>query len=136
MGEGNFAPDSAPIEYGCDGAGDFRISAIKVKNHNGDSVTDLRYVCHEIYKGKPFIKDMPATFAEKDEATTLEIKTVDKVTNLEVVLVYTVFENLGVMTKSVKIKNNSDKDMFIERALSLCNDFPTMEYDLIESRIC
>ena len=43
MGEGDFAPDSAPIEYGCDGAGDFRISAIKVQNHNGDSVTDLRY---------------------------------------------------------------------------------------------
>ncbi len=131
MGEGIFAPDSASIEYGCDGAGDFRISAVKVRNHNGDSVTDLRYVSHKIYQGKPFIKDMPATFAEKEEATTLEITTVDKVTDLGVTLVYTVFEQLGVMTKSVKIKNNSDKDMFIERAFSLCNDFPTMEYDLI-----
>jgi hypothetical protein len=131
MGEGDFAPDSAPIEYGCDGAGDFRISAIKVQNHNGDSVTDLRYLSHKIYQGKPFIKDMPASFAEKDEATTLEIATVDKVTNLQVTLVYTVFETLGVMTKSVQIKNNSDKDMFIERAFSLCNDFPKMDFDLI-----
>ena len=131
MGEGDFAPDSAPIEYGCDGAGDFRISAIKVQNHNGDSVTDLRYLSHKIYKGKPFIKDMPASFAEKDEATTLEITTVDKVTNLQVTLVYTLFELLGVMTKSVQIKNNSDKDMYVERAFSLCNDFPTMDFDLI-----
>ena len=46
---GDFAPDSAPIEYGTDGAGDYRISAIKAKNHHGDSVTDLRYKSHKIY---------------------------------------------------------------------------------------
>lgn len=131
VGESAFSPDSAPIEYGCYGAGDFRISAIKVRNSNGDSVTDLRYLSHKIYQGKPLIKDMPSTFANEDEATTLEITTVDKVTQVEAVLVYTVFEKLGVMTKSVKITNNSDKDAFVERAFSLCNDFPTMDYDLI-----
>lgn len=132
IGEGDFAPDTAPIEYGCDGAGDFRISAIKVRNSNGDSVTDLRYNSHKIYQGKPFIKDMPATYCNFDEeATTLEIKTLDKVTRLEVTLVYTVFEKIGVMTKSVKMKNASAQDMYLERAFSLCNDFPSMDYDLI-----
>lgn len=132
MGEGEFSPDSAPIEYGSDGAGDFRISAIKIRNFNGDSVTDLRYRSHVIYKGKPAIKDMPSTYVENDnEATTLEIKTVDKVTDIEVTLVYTVFENYGVMTKSVRIKNCSSKEAYIERAFSLCNDFPSMDYDII-----
>lgn len=131
IGDGDFSPDSAPIEYGADGAGDFRISAIKIKNSNGDSVTDIRYKSHKIYKGKPTIKDMPATFATEDEATTLEITTIDEVTSMEVVLVYTVFENTGVLTKSVKIKNNSSKVAFIERAFSICNDFPTVKYDLI-----
>lgn len=132
MGNGPFSPDSAPIEFGCDGAGDFRISAIKVRNHNGDTVTDLRYQSHIIYKGKPEIKGIPSTYCnDENEATTLEINTIDKVTKLEVVLVYTVFENEGVMTKSVRIINKSSYNMVIERAYSLCNDFNTMNYDLI-----
>ena len=132
MGEGKFSPDSAPIEYGTDGAGDFRVSAIKIRNFNGDSVTDLRYISHKIYNGKPSIENLPSTYVNNEnEAMTLEITTRDKVTEIEVTLVYTVFENYGVMTKSVRIENCSKNVAFIERAMSLCNDFPTMGYDLI-----
>ncbi|MBQ3020133.1 MAG: alpha-galactosidase [Clostridia bacterium] len=128
---GDFAPDAAPIEYGTDGAGDYRISAIKARNYHGDSVTDLRYKSHKIYAGKPFIADMPATYCENDEATTLELVTEDKVTGLETTLVYTVFEKTSVMTKSVRVKNTSQNAMFLERVFSLCNDFNSMEFDLI-----
>ncbi|MBR1676926.1 MAG: alpha-galactosidase [Clostridia bacterium] len=132
MGEGEFSPDSAPIEYGSDGAGDFRISALKICGDSGDSVTDIRYRSHKIYSGKPSIPDLPSTYVNSDdEATTLEICAADEIKGVEVTLVYTVFENYGVMTKSVRIKNVSDKCVKIERAMSLCNDFPTMDFDMI-----
>ena len=132
VGEGDFAPDSAPIEYGCDGAGDFRVSAIKIRNRSGDSVTDLRYLSHEIIDGKPEIKDMPSTYVNGGEkATTLLINMQDAVTGVQVTLKYTVFENHGVMTKSVSVKNCSKNAVYIERAMSLCNDFPKMDWDMI-----
>lgn len=49
----SFSVDAAPMEYSCNGSGDFRISALSVKNGDGNTVTDVRYVSHRIYKGKP-----------------------------------------------------------------------------------
>ena len=132
IGEHGFSPDTAPIEYGCSGAGDFRISAVSIRNISGDNVTDVRYSAHRIFKGKKPIPQMPSTYANCDcEAETLEIDAVDSVTGAKVTLVYTVFENQPVMTKSVRIENTSDKTMYIERVFSSCNDFPTMDYDMI-----
>lgn len=132
IGETGFTPDTAPIEYGCNGEGDFRISALSVKNADGNSVTDIRYKAHRIYTGKPAIPQMPSTYLnDENEAQTLEIEAVDAVTGLEVTLVYTVFEEASVMTKSVRVANRSDRKMIIERAFSACNDFPTMDFDLV-----
>ena len=132
IGEHGFSPDTAPIEYGCNGAGDFRISALAIRNANGDTVTDIRYADHRIYKGKKEIPSMPSTYVNCDcEAETLEIDAVDKVTGALVTLVYTVFENCPVMTKSVRVQNTSDRTMYLERVMSACNDFPTMDYDMI-----
>ena len=132
IGENGFSPDSAPIEYGCNGAGDFRISALAIRNSNGDTVTDIRYLGHRIFNGKKALAGLPSTYANSDsEAQTLEIDAIDKVTGALVTLVYTVFENFPVMTKSVRVKNTSDKTMYIERIFSSCNDFTTMDYDMI-----
>ena len=113
-----FSPDLAPMEYSCNGTGDFRISALQIKNHFGDVSTDIRYVDHKIYKGKPVLEGLPATFATENEAETLEIYTEDKVTGALVTLIYTVFENLGAMTRSVKVQNKSDFTFDIARDYS------------------
>lgn len=130
--ENGFTPDTAPMEYGCNGAADFRISALAVRNHNGDSTTDLRYVGHKIYGGKHDIVGMPSSYLNKEqEADTLEIYAVDKVTGVKATLYYTVFAEHGVMTRSVKIENQSEYPVKLERAFSLCVDLPSMDYDLI-----
>ena len=132
IGETSFTPDTAPMEYGCNGAGDFRISALAVRNADGNSVTDVRYRSHRIYAGKPSIPGMPSTYVNSDdEADTLEIETVDSVTGLTVTLVYTVFKSVPVMTKSVRVENGSERELVVERAFSCCCDFPTMDFDLV-----
>ena len=74
IGGYGFSPDTAPMEYGCNGAADFRISALSVRNINGDSTTDLRYTGHKLYAGKPALDGMPSTYVnDESEADTLEI---------------------------------------------------------------
>ena len=132
IGEHGFSPDSAPMEYGTNGAGDFRISALAVRNSNGDNVTDIRYMGHKIYKGKPEIPDQPSTYANsEDEAETLELYAEDAVTGLKITIYYTVFENYGVMTRRVRAENNGDGTLELERIFSLCLNLPSMDYDLI-----
>ena len=130
--DGLFSPDVAPMEYPCEGTGDFRISALSVKNAHGNTSTDVRYVSHKIYSGKPGIEGLPALYAENEaDATTLEILTEDKTTGVQAVLYYTVFENLGAMTRSVRIINNSEKAVDIERVYSCAVDFCGYDYDLL-----
>lgn len=127
-----FSPDVSTFEFPCEGTGDFRQSALAIKNSDGNNSTDMRYVSHRIYDGKPGIEGLPALFVTDDsQAQTLEILTEDKVTGIQVVLYYTVFENLSAMTRSVKVINASDKPADIERVLSCCVDFNTHEFDMI-----
>lgn len=128
-----FALDVNPQEYPGNNQGDFHISAISVRNKDGNTVTDLRYVSHKIEKGKPALPGLPATFAGKDEAETLEIETVDKVTGMKVFLLYTVFEDYAAMTRSVRIENGGDAPVVLERAYSACLELPTMDRDMVHN---
>lgn len=123
--------DNFPFEYSSYGVGDFRESCIKIRKEDGTSACSFVYKEHKIYKGKPVMKGMPATFGSEKECTTLEITCIDKNLNVEVVLVYTVFENLDVITRNVRIINNGQSSIFLERALSVCMDFEADKYDVI-----
>ena len=132
IGDNGFSPDTAPIEYGTNGAGDFRIAALSVRGAAGDNVTDIRYRAHRICAGKQPIPGIPSTYVTDDaEAETLEIDAEDAVTGVRVTLVYTVFADYPVMTKRVIVHNPTDNTLYLERVFSACNDFPTMDYDLV-----
>ncbi len=132
IGENGFTPDTAPMEYGCNGAADFRISALAVRNAAGDSVTDVRYTGHRIVPGKPGIPGMPASYVNSgDEADTLELYAADAVTGVRVTLYYTAFRDLGVLTRRVRVENGGAAPCRVERAFSCCVDLPDMDYDLI-----
>ena len=129
--ENGFSPDSAPMAFGCNG-GDFRISALSVRNLDGENHTDIRYLSHEIYKGKKEIPSLPSSYTNTpDECETLEILAEDRGLGINVTLVYNVFEQADVITRSVRISNPSDKTVHIERAFSLCDDIKSMDYDMI-----
>lgn len=128
----DFSPDCAPMEYGCNGCGDFRTSALSIRNADGNTVTDMRYEGYRIYAGKPSIDPLPAVYLNsKSEADTLEIDMADKVTGMRVTLIYTAFNSLDVIIRSARIENASNRPADIDRAMSMCVDLPGMDYDLI-----
>ena len=124
--------DCAPFEYPVHGLGDYRDDAFSVLNKNGHTATSFSYQKHRIYRGKPGIKGLPATFGAENECTTLEITGTDCANNLEITLVYTVFETVDAIAKSVRIKNCEKSDgIKLTKVLSSCVDFYGDNYDIM-----
>ena len=128
-----FMIESTSLEYPSFGATDLRSPAIEFQFKDGTSATDLRYKCHNIYKGKNKLDNLPATYIENDtEAETLEITLIDSLKNVEVILSYSVFEEFNAITRSVKVKNLSKEPINIERILSANFDFKDAKFDFIQ----
>ncbi|HEX3077361.1 MAG TPA: alpha-galactosidase, partial [Lachnospiraceae bacterium] len=102
-----------------------------IRNADGTYSCDLRYKDYRITKGKYSIPGLPAIYATEEEADTLEIILEDSVSKVEVSLFYGVLEKYDVITRSVKVRNASDKAVVIEKALSASLDFLYGDYDLL-----
>lgn len=132
LGEGIFSPDVSPLEYAGFGVGDFRKTAVAIRNAYGNDTTDFRYVSHTVVSGKPGLEGLPSTYSERDgDVSTLIIVTQDPATGLRALLQYSVFEDEGVMTRSVKIENPTDDAAVIEKAASASIQLPHMDFDMI-----
>jgi len=131
--------DTTPFEYPVHGTGDYREPAIMLMDNKGMSTLDLRYVSYEITKGKPVLSQkledmtvqLPATFADENEAETIAVTLEDKRTGLNVILYYTVFAELDVITRSVRLVNKGTEAFDVRRVLSACVDFDTDKFDFI-----
>lgn len=111
---------------------DYRMPAVSAIYDDGSRTVELQFESFSISKGKPALKGLPATYVEnEDEADTLEITLRDKVKGLRVVLMYTAFSELDVITRSVKVVNDSDKDIILEKVMSTSVDFETADYDFL-----
>ena len=126
-----FSLDTLPREYPCFGNGDYRTEALKVRNSDGSTAADLRYVSHKIYQGKYKIPWLPAVYADEAEAESLEILLADPVSGIQAVLYYGVISSLDLITRTVKIINNGAKTAALERVMSLCLDFQDGDFDLL-----
>ena len=127
-----FSLDTIPCEYPAYGNGDFRTPAYQVQLENGSTVTDLRFKSHKIYNGKPTLEGLPSTYAlNNNDCETLEINLEDTLTSLNVTLIYTLFNNLNVISRSVRFSNNGNKSLKLLRALSASVDFRDNEFELI-----
>ena len=57
---GSYSSDVFPLEYSGFGVGDFRKTAVAIRNADGNNCTDFRYVSHRIYAGRSFSFGLPA----------------------------------------------------------------------------
>jgi len=123
--------DSFPMEFSTHGVGDFRESCLSVRTKTGHTACSLSYVSHEIYKGKPLLEGLPATFGKDMDCTTLELLCEDKTLQLHIILVYTVFEALDAITRSVRAINASPDTLHLTKVLSACLDMDNRDFDMI-----
>ena len=92
-----FSYDATSVECPFFGSGDFRCTALRVRNADGNSVTNFFYEGFRIFDGRREIPGLP--FAE-GECETLELTLRDtEVTGCVLRLYYTVFADLDVISR-------------------------------------
>ena len=123
--------DAFPMEYPTHGLGDFREACLRVKTKSGHSACQLTYLSHEIFEGKKKLEGLPATFGDEKDCTTLELHCIDDVLDLKVTLVYTAFNDIDVITRSVRVENKSLDEIKLTRVYSTCLDIDDDDYDMI-----
>lgn len=126
-----YSLDVLPQEYPTWGTGDYRNAALLIQNADHSESCKLQYAGHTIKKGKYNLSDLPAVYAEENEAETLEIYMEDCVSNLKVTLLYGVVEQLDIITRSVIIENHGSENIIIEKAGSACLELLPGQYDLL-----
>lgn len=127
-----FSLDFLPQEFSSDGSCDYRLSSIEVKNGDGSYAFVGKVAKHEIYAGKYSLAGLPSLWGtEKDRVDTLEIWLTDPATQLTVVLCYSVFEEKDIITRAVKVFNESEDTIYLNRIMSMTMDFMDSDYDFI-----
>lgn len=129
-----FILDDTPLEYPCFGRGDLRSPALEIINADGSDIVDPRYVTHEIVKGKPSLKGLPAFYAEDgDDVETLVITLRDEVGGVTVKLFYSVYYDYDIITRHAEITNDGKDTFVIKAAASAALDLDRMDYDLVSN---
>ena len=129
--EGNrkFSLEHLKLEYPVYGSSDYRYPAVEILQENGSRISDFTYVSYTIAAGKPKLQGLPATYTEKDEeAQTLCVKLKDEVTGMVLELLYTIFTQRGIITRSARFTNEGTSSVHLLNAMSLSLDLPDKDY--------
>lgn len=119
-----FSLDARPQEFPALQQGDFRTPAIELTNGDGSYVFDGRVKDFRIYKGKYDLETLPAVFmTEQDTVDTLEVILEDSCSGVQVILLYSVFEEADMITRAVKVKNTGEQPIHLHKIMSACLDF-------------
>ena len=130
--ENNITLENTQQEYPSYGHTDLRNPAYTVKNVDGNSISQLKYKDYTIKENYiPEIEGMPSLFIGNKSAQTLEITLEDKISGVEVVLSYSVFDDYDVILRNTRIHNISDSTIEIDSAYSANHDIAKGNYDLI-----
>ncbi len=114
------------------GTGDYRDPALCIRQEDGNHISVFRYKGHEIVNGKPSLHPLPTTYANtEEEAQTLLVYLYDDLTETELELTYTIFEQLPVITRHTRVTQKGHQTISLEKVMSASVEFNDMQYELL-----
>ena len=123
--------DTLPLEYPCEGSGDYRATAFSIRRPNGAVGCDLRYVDHTILPGKYSLPGLPAVYAEQEAAETLLVTLKGESAGVTVQLQYGVIPELDVITRAARIGNSGSEAITLQNAASAALDIVSGDWELM-----
>lgn len=127
-----FSLDVLPQEFSSDGICDYRISSLEIKNGDGSCAFSGKAVDYQIHAGKYELEGIPSLWSTgEDTVDTLELRLEDAATHLNVILYYSVFEEKDIITRTVRVVNQSSDTVYLNRIMSVTMDFLDSDYDFI-----
>ncbi|KAL2828184.1 alpha-galactosidase C [Aspergillus cavernicola] len=127
-------PGRVRREFPDQGRGDFRIPAIRIRQSEGYTVSDLQYQSHQVIKGKPALLGLPATWGDEQDVTTLVVHLYDNYSSVAADLSYSVFPRYDAIIRSVNVTNQGEGNITIEALASMSVDLPYEELDMVNLR--
>lgn len=120
-------------EYPSHGTGDYRYGACVIRQENGSRITNFTYQSHKIYAGKHKIEPLPAIYVEDEkEAVSLELLLHDDLIDTDLVLTYTIYEELPAIARNARFEHHGNEEIVLETALSIGVDLPDADYEMIQ----
>ncbi|MBQ7486796.1 MAG: hypothetical protein IJT77_04845, partial [Clostridia bacterium] len=106
--------DSLPLECPTFGVYDLRPGMLHILHEDGTHALNLEYESHEIIAGKPPIPGMPG--ADGNGAETLIVTLRDRLSRIAVDMCYTIWPELDVLARRIRIRNDGQSTVRIEQA--------------------
>lgn len=125
----NFSLEFTRQAYPSFGTTDFRNPAFELRQANGSHVTGFAYTGYSIAEGKPELEGLPHAYVEaENEADTLRIFLRDALTGVELTLLFTIYAHRNAIARSARFENRGVEAVRLEKALSVCVDFPDHDF--------
>ena len=118
------------LEFSSEGKGDMREAAIQLVYEDGSMTSDFRYVSAEKLTAGPDLTTLPCSYDDEDRVEGLRVILADKYRNQEIELTYYVYYDEDVITRTVRLKNNSDKKVRLQKLMSGQIDYADSSYRL------
>lgn len=127
-----FSKDTLPQEYSSAGEMDYRVPATVVRQKDGSNGLMLKYKTYKVEEGKPELTGLPAAYVESEsEANTLIVTLEDEKSGVLFDLLYTIYRDYPIITRSVKVKNLGQGNVNLEKVASMQIDFSQRDFDVI-----
>lgn len=126
-GNSSFSLNNERLEYPCYGTTDFRQSAFDILGENGSTLSDFKYKTHRILSEKTPLTGMPCSHGD---AVVLEIELYDDVMDLELTLLYAVFNH--AIVRRTRLKNDGDASVYIDKLMSGSIDLPDNHWEMMQ----
>ena len=125
----SFSFEDVRLEISAPGKGDVREPSVELINSDGSRTSDFVYTSHEISDGKAREEGIPGSYGE--DAKVLKVFLKDKENNITLTLIYTIYEECDVITRSSVLTNEGEGDITVDRIMSLHLDFDPGEYSFV-----
>ena len=123
--------DNIPLEWSGVGCGDYRQTPVEVKLSDGTFRTDFIYVSHEIVSGCVSMNTLPNAYDDSDSAETLAITLADEAGGMQLLLYYTVFSSVDVISRRAVLINTGSSAISIRRIMSMQLDMENEGFSLV-----
>lgn len=127
-----FSRDTLLKEYSSAGEMDYHTPATIVEQQNGSRALFLTYQDYQIVAGKPDLAGLPHAWVKNNhEAQTLIINLIDQETGLIYHLLYTIYRDYPIITRSVQVENDGQASLYLNKVASMQLDFADKDFETL-----
>ena len=124
---GNFSLEDMRLEMSSYGKGDLREAFLEIINSDGSTTSDFLYSGYSENKGRDGgTEGLPTSYGEDAEVLTITLT--DKDNSLKLELIYSIYPDSDVITRTANLINEGDGDIRIQKLMSCQIDFDPGNY--------